>query len=67
MGKKKPASVVIELFGVRPLARKLDLTPGAVSKWQGSGYVPSKYHEKLLELAREMRLRLTADMLVSGV
>lgn len=67
MGKKKPANVVIDLFGVRPLARKLDLSPGAVSKWQDSGLVPSKYHERLLEIAREMRLRLTADMLVSGV
>lgn len=68
MGKKKPAIVVIELFGgVRPLARKLDLTPGAVSKWKASGLVPSVHQDRLLELARELRLRLTADMLVSGV
>lgn len=67
MGKKKPASVVIDLFGVRPLARKLELSPGAVSKWQERGLVPSKYHEKLLDLAREMRLRLTPEMLIIGV
>jgi len=67
VGKKKPAHVVIDLFsGVRPLARLLELSPGAISKWKKNGLVPSKHHEPLLELAKERRLTLTAEMLIIG-
>lgn len=65
MGKKTPASVVKELFGVRALAKLLGLSPGAVSKWVKT--VPSKHHERLLQLAREKRLTLTPEMLIIGV
>lgn len=66
MGKIKPAMLVRKLFGTRALARSLDLTPGAILKWGRSGLVPAKYHERLLELAREQRLTLTAEMLIIG-
>lgn len=72
MGNKKPSRVVIDLFGCRPLARLLtsagfEITPGAVHHWLEKGLVPSKYHETLLELAKQKKLKLTADMLVCGV
>jgi hypothetical protein len=63
---RKPAEVVIALFGVRPLARMLDVTPGAVAHWRDTGLVPSKYHERLMSLAKQRRLKLTTDMLVYG-
>lgn len=72
MGKKKPADVVIDLFGMRPLSRKLaerkmPITPGGICKWRETGLVPSRFHETLLNLARDMRLRLTPEMLICGV
>lgn len=63
---RKPADVVIDLFGVRPLARVLDVTPGAVAHWRDSGLVPSKYHERLMTLAKQRKVKLTTDMLVYG-
>lgn len=66
MGKKTPAQIAADLFGVRALARLLNLTPGAVTHWKDKGLIPSKHHEKLLELAKEKRLRLTAEMLICG-
>lgn len=64
MGKTTPAQVVKKLFGVRALAKLLKLSPGAVSKWVKT--VPSRHHERLLNLAREMKLTLTAEMLIIG-
>jgi hypothetical protein len=66
VGKKTPAQIVADMFGVRKLAKALGLTPGAVTHWKDKGLIPSKHHEKLLELAKEKRLRLTAEMLVCG-
>lgn len=61
-----PAEVVIGLFGVRPLARYLDIAPGTVIAWRGNGLIPSEYHRRLLELARERKKRLTPTMLIMG-
>lgn len=61
---KTPKQVVISTFGgARPLARLLGLSHGAVWKWRT---IPSKYHEKLLALARSKRKRLTPEMLILG-
>lgn len=66
MQSKSPAAAVIERLGVRPLARELGLTPGAVSKWQRKGLVPAKYHIAILAIARKRRKRLNATILVHG-
>lgn len=66
MLKKTPADVVLDLLGVRPLARALDLTPGALCHWRKKGLVPSDHHAKILAFAKQQRKRLTADMLVYG-
>ena len=63
--KKKPKDIVVAaLGGVRATARALGLTPGAVSKWRGK--VPQGHHERLLEIAKEKRLDITAEMLICG-
>lgn len=64
--KKTPAIVVRETFGTRAVARLLGITRDAVLKWDRTGLVPSKHHERLLQEAREKRLRLTAEMLILG-
>lgn len=62
-----PAQVVIEIFGVRPLARHLDISPGTVIGWRSNGgLIPSRYHGPLLSLAKLRRRRLTPRMLVYG-
>jgi len=63
---KNPATVVSGLLGVRAIARALDLSPGAVSKWKESGLVPSKHHEDILALANSRKVKLTPEMLVYG-
>ena len=59
--------VVIEMFGIRPLARDLDLTPGAVAHWKDTGTVPVKHFNALIALAKARKLKLTLEMLVDGV
>lgn len=66
--KKKPAEVVIDLFGVRGTARGLKLrSPGTVSKWKLTGLIPARHHKPLLELAKARKVELTPDMLINGV
>lgn len=67
MATLSPAQYVCKLLGVRALARELGLSPGAVSKWQHKGTVPSDYHLRILEIARKQRKRLNATILVHGV
>lgn len=64
--KLKPALLVIELFGIRPLATDLDCSPTTVLRWRKGGEVPGKWHKKLLELAKKREIALTAEELVYG-
>ena len=66
--KQTPAEVVIELFGIRPLAAELQCSKSTIMRWRDSdaGLVPSQWHKPLLELARAQGLRLTAEDLVNG-
>lgn len=64
-----PAAYVIKVFGgVRPLARLLtNYAPSQVSRWRsGKGLVPSEAQKRLLALAAERELDLTAEDLVRG-
>jgi hypothetical protein len=64
--KTSPASYVIGLFGVRPLAAVLDVDPGAVCKWRArNGRVPSKHQAALLTLARKRGVELSAEDLIA--
>lgn len=70
---KTPAAQVIEAFeGVRPTARALELNPSTVCRWQkpkekrgSGGLIPSEHHAKILRVARERGLRLTAEHLIA--
>ncbi|MCZ6501872.1 MAG: YdaS family helix-turn-helix protein [Gammaproteobacteria bacterium] len=47
-----PAQIVIDTFGLRPLARTLDVYPSTVARWKtGKGLVPARYHTRLIKLA----------------
>jgi len=59
-----PAEVVIkELGGIRPGARLLDCNPGTIWHWKQVGRVPSKRHNKILEVCEG---RVLPEELVVG-
>lgn len=67
MAKLTPAEVVIEIFGIRPLARELNVDPTTIVRWRsGGGLIPSQYHKPLLELAQRDKQKLTPEHLVNG-
>jgi hypothetical protein len=64
-----PAQVVVKTFdGVRATARILNVSPGAVSRWQTlrHGRVPNRHHITLLEEAKAQGKRLTERDLIRG-
>ena len=63
MPKQTPAELVIGLFGVRPLARMLDIAPQTVLRWKDSKTVPSQHHVKLIQMSGG---DLSAEDLVFG-
>lgn len=68
-----PADKVISLFGgVRPLARELGRNPSSVVRWRKpraeggtGGAVPSAMQGRVLALAKERGLSLTAEDLIA--
>lgn len=70
----RPADIVISRFhGVRALARLLAKDPSTIHRWRMpaakgglDGRVPSQAQVRLLELAKEHGVELTADELISG-
>lgn len=52
--------------GVRKLARALNRDPAAVSRWQKSGIVPTSVQRRLLELAWERGIDISAHDIVFG-
>jgi hypothetical protein len=62
-----PAEVVINELGVRPLARKLGVTPGCIIKWRSrGGSVPDDQKIRIMEIAKEEGKVITTDDLVYG-
>jgi hypothetical protein len=62
-----PVELAIDMFGgVRKLARALNRDPAAVSRWQKSGIVPTTIQRRLLELAWERGIDITAHDIVFG-
>lgn len=58
-----PAEVVIELLGVRPLARLLDLNPSTVTRWREKGTVPQQYWDEIIQITEG---RVTLEELHKG-
>lgn len=62
-----PVELAIDLFGgVRKLARALNRDPAAVSRWQKSGIVPTSVQRRLLEMAWERGIDISAHDIVFG-
>jgi hypothetical protein len=62
-----PAELVIGAFnGVRATARELGCDPSAVSRWKKTGLIPGSYQRRILELAWERGVDLTAHDLIFG-
>lgn len=62
-----PAELVIASFnGVRATARELGCDPSAVSRWKKTGMIPVSYQKRILELAWEKGVDLTAHDLIFG-
>lgn len=68
MAKRKlnPAEVVTSELGIRPLARLLEVDPTIISRWKRRGLVPSEYHQRLIRVAAQEGVTLTANDLVFG-
>ena len=61
---KTPADTVIDVLGVRGLARSLQIAPSTVIRWRDrGGTVPSKYHIRIIDLAQG---KISTDDLVYG-
>ena len=62
-----PVEMAIDMFGgVRKLARALGRDPAAVSRWQKSGVVPTSVQRRLLELAWERGIDISAHDMIFG-
>jgi hypothetical protein len=62
-----PAEWIVKQFGgIRQTAAIVGRAPSAVSAWKQRGRVPSALQADVLELAKKMRLDVTAEDLVRG-
>lgn len=64
-GPMTPAEIVKTLFGVRPLARALNVSPSVVSRWED--IIPSSYHRDILAHAQAQEVSLTEKQLIWGI
>ena len=70
----KPADYIIHIFGgVRPTARALNRAPSSVTAWRwprkrkGLNHtIPSALHQKILKIAKDEGLDITASDLIYG-
>jgi hypothetical protein len=70
MGTKHltPAELVIQLFGIRPLADAIGCSPTSIQRWRNSegGKINPHYQSSILTLAARERVHLTAEELING-
>jgi hypothetical protein len=72
LGPHTPAALVVHRFGgCRALAKLLQISPSAVSRWNKprseggtDGLIPSRKQHAILQAARDKGLDLTADDLI---
>lgn len=63
----QPAEVAVQAFGnARRMAFLLGLDPSAISRWRTTGRIPAYHQRKVLELAWERGIDLTAHDLIFG-
>ena len=63
MPNETPAEMIIDHFGVRPLARLMELSPSTILRWKESGMIPNKHQKQIIELSGG---KFTAHDLVFG-
>lgn len=64
---KQPVDIAVESFGgVRKLARILSLDPSAISRWRLNGRIPAMHQRRVLELAWERGIDMTAHDVIFG-
>lgn len=62
-----PAEYAIRTFGgVRSLAATISRSPGTVSFWRKSGFIPSRNQRDILMAARRRHLDLNAEDIILG-
>lgn len=63
-----PAARAIRLLGLIDLAHRCRLTTDAVRKWPNSkgGYIPAPHQRRVMDLAKEKGVTLTADDIIGG-
>jgi len=63
-----PAARAIRLLGLIDLAHRCRLTTDAVRKWPNSkgGYIPAPHQRRVLDLAKEKGVPLSADDVIGG-
>lgn len=62
-----PVQLAIELFGgVRKLARAIGRDSAAVSRWQKYGTIPTSAQIRVLQVAQEKGIELTAHDVIYG-
>lgn len=64
--KETPAALAMRLLSAKRIAHACNLTTNAVWKWDsvGGGRIPSRHLPRVLELAREMDVELSAEDLI---
>ena len=63
----RPAEVAVQAFGTaRKMAHLLGIDPSAVSRWRSLGHIPSAHQRRVLELAWERGIDLTAHDIIFG-
>lgn len=62
-----PVELVIDRFGgVRKLARAIGRDPAAISRWKKLGTVPTAVQKRILEVAWERGMDVTAHDMIFG-
>jgi methylphosphotriester-DNA--protein-cysteine methyltransferase len=66
--RQTPVEIVVEAFGVRPLAAELGCEPSTVHRWtkRDDGLIPSEWHQPILALAKREKVNITAETLING-
>lgn len=62
-----PVEIIVKEFGgVRKLAKAIDRDPAAICRWRKTGVVPTSVQRKVLEVAWERGISITAHEMIFG-
>lgn len=62
-----PVEIIVKEFGgVRKLAKAIDRDPAAICRWRKTGVVPTSVQRKVLEVAWDRGIAITAHEMIFG-